>query len=166
MIRDWNCNLSVIWNGIWFGYVSKMYIRHWKPPVVSERIWSVNFDASISGKYQTLGGHSYWPSELLGSLMTGTEALSEWLWEVWEHLGAPERTFGAPGCVRERQRQACQQMRSLAISQGVPATNLAAPVTSLAAPRTTVEQCGKHIFLWNAAGASGNHSYYLSFNDY
>ena len=35
-------------------------------------MWSVNLEASISGEYQTLGGHSSRPSEYLGSLMTGT----------------------------------------------------------------------------------------------
>jgi hypothetical protein len=44
-------------------HISKMYFRHWKPPGVSGRMWSVNLDASISGEYQTLGGHSCWPSE-------------------------------------------------------------------------------------------------------
>jgi len=29
--------------------ISKIYSSHWKPPVVSERMWSVNLDASISG---------------------------------------------------------------------------------------------------------------------
>ena len=42
---------------------SKMYFSHWKPPGVSERMWSVNLDASISGEYQTLGGYSCRPSE-------------------------------------------------------------------------------------------------------
>jgi len=53
-------------------YISKMYFSLWKPPGVSERMWSANLEASISGEYQTLGGHSGWPSELLGSLVTGT----------------------------------------------------------------------------------------------
>jgi len=43
--------------------ISEMYFSQWKPPEVSERMWSVNLDASISGEYQTLGGHSCWPSE-------------------------------------------------------------------------------------------------------
>jgi len=43
--------------------ISKMYFSHCKPPGVSERMWSVNLDASISGEYQTLGGHSCRPSE-------------------------------------------------------------------------------------------------------
>jgi hypothetical protein len=43
--------------------ISKMYFSHWKAPGVSERIWSVNLDASISGEYQTLGGCSCKPSE-------------------------------------------------------------------------------------------------------
>jgi len=29
--------------------ISKMYFSHWKPPGVSERVWSVNLDASMSG---------------------------------------------------------------------------------------------------------------------
>ena len=57
--------------------ISKMYFSHWMTPGVSERMWSVNWDASISGEYQTLGGHSGRPSELLGSLMTATEVPSE-----------------------------------------------------------------------------------------
>jgi len=43
--------------------ISKMYFSHWKLPGVSERMWSVNLDASISGEYQTLGAHSCEPSE-------------------------------------------------------------------------------------------------------
>ena len=39
---------------------------------MSERMWSVNLDASISGEYQTDGGHSNQLSEYLRSLMTGT----------------------------------------------------------------------------------------------
>jgi len=44
-------------------YISKMYFSLWKTPVVSERIWSANLEASISGEYQTLGGYSGRPSE-------------------------------------------------------------------------------------------------------
>jgi len=43
--------------------ISKMYFSHWKAPGESERMWSVNLDASISGEYQTRGGHSCRPSE-------------------------------------------------------------------------------------------------------
>jgi len=50
---------------------------------------------------------------------------------------------------------------------GAPATSLGAPATSLGAPRITVEQSGKNnVFFGNAAGAPGNHSYYLLFNDF
>jgi len=52
--------------------IRNMYFSHWKTPGVSERMWSVNLDASISAQYQTLGGHSGWASESLGSLMTAT----------------------------------------------------------------------------------------------
>jgi len=43
--------------------ICTMYFSHWMPPGVSEKMWSVNLDASISGEYQTLGGHSWRPSE-------------------------------------------------------------------------------------------------------
>jgi len=43
--------------------ISRMYFSLWKPPGVSERMWSVNLGPSISGEYQTLGGHSDWPLE-------------------------------------------------------------------------------------------------------
>ena len=43
--------------------ISKMYFRCRKSPGVSERMWSVNLDASMSGSYQTLGGHSGHNSE-------------------------------------------------------------------------------------------------------
>jgi len=40
-------------------------------------------------------------------------------------------------------------------------------VTSLGAPRIAVEQSrNNNIFFGNAAGAPGNRSYYLSFNDF
>jgi hypothetical protein len=32
-------------------YIGKMYISPWKPPGVSERMWSVNLEASVSGEY-------------------------------------------------------------------------------------------------------------------
>jgi hypothetical protein len=43
---------------------------------------------------------------------------------------------------------------------------LGAPAICLGAPGITVEQCGNNIFFENAAGAPGNHSYYLLFNDF
>jgi len=59
----------------------------------------------------------------------------------------------------ERQQQASER--------GTQAwEHLGAPGTSLGAPRITVEQSEKNnIFFGNAAGVTGNHSYYLSFND-
>ena len=38
-------------------FISKMQFSHWEPPGVSERMWSVNLDALISGECQTVGGH-------------------------------------------------------------------------------------------------------------
>ena len=43
--------------------ISKMYDSLWKTPGVSQRMWSVNLEGSISREYQTLGGHSGRPSE-------------------------------------------------------------------------------------------------------
>jgi len=53
-------------------HMSKMYFSLWKPPGVSGRMWSVNWKASNSGEYKTLGGHSGRPSEYLGSRTTDT----------------------------------------------------------------------------------------------
>ena len=62
---------------------------------------------------------------------------------TWEHLGAPATSLG----VRRR--------------------SLSVPMTGLGAPPIAVEQSGKNniFFFGNAAGAPGNHSYYLSFNN-
>jgi len=70
--------------------ISKMYFSHCKPPGESERMWSVNLDASISGEYQTLGGHSCRPSEYLGAPVTSLGAPTT-------NLGAPTTSLGAPG---------------------------------------------------------------------
>ena len=54
-----------------------------------------------------------------------------------------------------------------------PVTNLSALTTSLGglviclrASQRTVELSGKNLFFENPAGGPGNHSYYLSFNDF
>jgi len=74
----------------------------------------------------------------------GIESNWERRQQAWEHLGAPVTNLGAL------------------------TTSLRAPTTSLGVPRITVEQSGKNnLFFGNAAGgAAGNHSYYLSFNDF
>jgi hypothetical protein len=43
--------------------ISKMNFTIWNSPEVSERMWSVNFDESMSGEYQTVGGRTGRPSE-------------------------------------------------------------------------------------------------------
>jgi len=53
--------------------ISKMYFSFWQPPEVSERIWSVNLEWSISGEYQTVRGHSGLPLEYWRALRMGTE---------------------------------------------------------------------------------------------
>jgi len=64
---------------------------------------------------------------------------------TWEYLGALETNLGA-----------------LTTSLGTPMS----AATSLGAPWITVEQSEKNIFFGNAAGAPGNHSYYLSFHNF
>jgi len=44
-------------------FIRKMFFSLWKPPGVSERMWSVNLDVSMSGEYQTQGGNSGRPSD-------------------------------------------------------------------------------------------------------
>jgi len=58
-----NCILLFIKRVLCGQSISLMYCSCWKPPGVSERMWSVNLDVSISGEYQTLGGHSGRPSK-------------------------------------------------------------------------------------------------------
>jgi hypothetical protein len=81
------------------GYISKLYFRHWKPPGVSERMWSVNLDASISGEHQTLGGHSCWPSESLGALTTS--------------LGAPGSAGDKPGSAGDKSARTSNHSRAV-----------------------------------------------------
>ena len=52
-----------------------MYFSHWMPPGVSERMWSINLDALMSGEYQTIGGYFCWPSEYLSVPATSLGAL-------------------------------------------------------------------------------------------
>ena len=66
---------------------------------MSGRMWSVNLDASISGEYQTLGGHSSQPSEYLGALVTSLGVPTTRLGTLGEPattLGAPVTSLGAP----------------------------------------------------------------------
>jgi hypothetical protein len=45
------------------GVHQQMHLSHWKTPGVSERIWSVNLEVSISGEFWILGGLSSWHSK-------------------------------------------------------------------------------------------------------
>jgi len=72
-------------------------------------------------------------------------------------MGAPATSLGAP----------MTSLGVLTTSQGAPTTSLGALTASLGAPWSTVELSEKkNIFLGNAAGAPGSHSYYLWFNDF
>jgi len=80
-------------------YISKMYFSHWKPPGVSERMWSVNLEASISGEYQTVGGHSCRSSESLEAPATS--------------LGAPTISLGAPGSAGNKSGSTANHSRAV-----------------------------------------------------
>jgi hypothetical protein len=98
---------------------------------------------SQGGQIPELTGPTQWPSGAPGSTWEHRRQDWECRRQAWEHLGARTTSLGAP------------------------ATSLGAPATSLGAPRITVEQSGRNnIFFGNTAGAPGNHSYYLSFNDF
>jgi hypothetical protein len=47
-----------------------------------------------------------------------------------------------------------------------PTKHLEVPTTSQGAHQIMVEQSGNYIIFRTAAGAPGNHSYYLLFNDF
>jgi len=96
-------------------------------------------------------------------------------------LGVPGSACNTPGCADdkpgstwERRRQAWEHLGALATHLGALATHLGAhakrlgtPRTSLGACQITIVQSGKNIFfVGNAAGAPGNHSHYISFNDF
>jgi len=70
-------------------------------------------------------------------------------------MGVIVRGLGIPLSAREN--FGCTWKR-----RGQSWEHLGAPATSLGVPRITLEQAGKIIiFTGNAAGAPGNHSYYL-----
>jgi len=48
-----------------------MHFGYWEPPDVCKRMWSVNIAVSTTGEDQTMDGHSRWPLEELGLLLTG-----------------------------------------------------------------------------------------------
>jgi len=85
-------------------FISKLYFHLWKTSEVSERMWSVNLEASILAEYRTLGGHSGRPSQSLGSLITGTGVTGisdDWYrsnWDLWwlvqEYHGSECDKFG------------------------------------------------------------------------
>jgi len=78
--------------GVVLHSISKMYFCHWKPPGVSERMWSVNLDASISGV------SDHWRAFLPAFRVTGSSSDKPGsaddkpgsTWEcrryIWEHL--------------------------------------------------------------------------------
>jgi len=83
-------------------------------------------------------------------------------WCTWEHLGVPGTSLGA---LTTSLRVQATSLGVLATSLGTRTTSLGAPAKSLGASGITVDQSGKKKFCGTAAGAPGNHSYYLSFND-
>jgi hypothetical protein len=80
---------------------------------VSERMWSVNLDVSVSGEYQTLGGHSCRPSEKLGALMTSLGAPTTSLGVPTTSLGAPTTRLGALGSAGDISGSASNHSRAV-----------------------------------------------------
>jgi len=79
----------------------------------------------------------------------------------------PGRTWEHQRQAREHQPQALEHLGVLATSPGAATADLCVATINLGAHQITVEQFGKHIIIFgNAAGVPGNHSYYLSFNDF
>ena len=75
-------------------------------------------------------------------------------------LGTPRSAGENFGTTWVRWQQAWERTRQVSEHFGVPAT-------ILGAPRIAVERSGKNnISFPKAAGAHGNHSYYLSFNNF
>ena len=65
--------------------ISKMYVCHWKPPGVSERMWSVNLDASITGVSDPR--RAFLPAcRVTGSADDKPGSTWERQRHVWEHL--------------------------------------------------------------------------------
>jgi hypothetical protein len=68
---------------------------------VSERMWSVKLEGSISGEYRTLGGHSGWPSvtgisddwyrSTMGAVLKRLEACGTVAQPMWESQTNSER---------------------------------------------------------------------------
>jgi hypothetical protein len=79
------------------------------------------------------------------------------------HLGAPATILRAPAT---SVTVPATSLREYATSLSSPMTCQGMSATSLGVSQITVEHCGKNnIFFGNTAGASGNRSFYLSFND-
>ena len=85
---------------------------------------------------------------------------------TWEHLRAPATSLGAPMTSPGAPGSAGHEAGSAGDMSGSAGDIWRSTATSLGAPRNAVEQYGKNIFVGNTAHAPGNHSYYLSFNDY
>jgi hypothetical protein len=98
--------------------ISKMYCSLWEPPEVSERMWSVYLNASISGEYQTGGGHSGWPSEYNGSDCDKCRNISERRRGLWVKLGAPGSTVERSGSAGDKFGGANDKPRSTAYMSG------------------------------------------------
>jgi len=77
-------------------------------------------------------------------------------------MGVIVKGLGTPRSTGENFRCTREHLEAPATSRVALPTSLGVPLTNLASPRITVEQSGKYnIFFGNAAGAPGNHSYYL-----
>jgi len=85
-------------------------------------------------------------------------------------LRTPRSTGAKFGCTREHLGAPVTSLGTPTTTLGAPTTILGEPTTCLGAPGSTSDHCKavweNDIFFENVVGGPGNHSYYLSFNDF
>jgi len=124
------------------------------------------------------GGFSAWGNRTsIGSRLNPCQCHICKMWLChWEPLGVSEscrtRIPGWSNCRVDWSdplafRWTWEHLTAPATGRGAPMTSLGAQATSLSAPQITVEKSGRNnIYFGCTAGAPGNHSYYLSFNNF
>ena len=134
-------------------YISKMYFRLWKPSEVSERMWSVNLDGSISGEYQTIRGHS-------GHKSGSDGATSGNAWDKSGSTSNYSRVVTEQHLLPECCRCAWNAARAPGMLQGCLECCRGA-WNATGAPGMLQVRLECYRCAWNSAGAPGNHSYFL-----
>jgi hypothetical protein len=100
---------------------------------------------------------AFWPA------IEVTEISDDWYRST---IGGILISLQAPQSAGENFVCTWQHLEVSATNLGAPTTKFTVPATTLGALPITIEQSVNSIFFRNAAGAPGNHSYYLSCNDF